>query len=394
MKLLFNKGPPKIGIEWELLLVDKDSFELSNSIHSLLDEIGENSRISLEAFQSCVEIKTPPVKNTFDAEAELLSSIEILAPYCEKLGIRLCSLAVHPFNLSPGKTTLQKRYQDFEQEYPFITRHHLSCATQIHVSMSSPDEAIRVMNRLRNYLPLFAALSASSPYWHGERTGHFSFRQHLTRAAQNSGIPPFFKSWEEFESYYKSSVKAGIISSTKDIHWDIRPRPDLGTLEFRIMDAMPRASENLALCSFAFCLMTLLKEDNPKIRTIDDVPSWALRDNLFYASHLGLEASFIRNNGDLILLRDLAKEVAEAVLLVAVKIGEEERFQKVKEMINEPPYVRMMKYSSLKELVADACDELLTSTDEGLSPQLVELHRKGYFQKTRPPHSSNHRDAF
>lgn len=339
-------------------MVDKDSFELKDAIHPLLNEIGENPGISFEAFQSCVEIKTSPVTNTFEAEQELLAKIQVLSPHCERLGMKLCSLAVHPFNLRPGRTTLHKRYQEFEQEYPFITRHHLSCATQIHVSMNSPLEIIRVMNRLRNFLPVFAALSAGSPYWHGEKTGHLSFRQHLIRAAQNSGIPPYFTSWRDFESYYERSLNAGFITGIKDIHWDIRPRPDLGTLEFRIMDAMPRLSENLALCGLAFCLITLLKENEPNISLPDKVPAWAEKDNLFYASHLGLDANFIRSKEETILLKDFAAEVAGAVLPLAQDLGEGDRIQKINEMIVAPPYVRLLKYPTLIELVSKATQEL------------------------------------
>src|SRR5690606_36392148 len=107
----------------------------------------------------------------------------------------------------------------------------------------------------RNYLPVLTALSASSPFWQGEKTGHVSFRQHLTRAAQHSGIPPAFEGWEDFETYFASAQKAGFITTPKDIHWDIRPRPDLGTLEFRVMDALPSFSENLALCALAHALI-------------------------------------------------------------------------------------------------------------------------------------------
>lgn len=362
MKSFFKGTQERIGIEWELLLVDQDNYELSNVIHPLLESLGPHEGMSVEAFQSCIEIKTPPVLNVTEAEADLFKKLTLISGRCQEFGIKLCSLGVHPFNLQPGKTTLDKRYLDFEKEYPFITRHHLTCSTQIHVSMKSGEEAIRVMRRLRNYLPIFTALSASSPFWHGERTGHVSFRQHLTRAAQNSGIPPSFHSWEEFESYFSSSKKAGFIQAPKDIHWDIRPRPDLGTLEFRVMDALPTFSENLAMCSLAHALITLLKRESYPLHLLRDVPEWAIKENDFEASHLGLKAKIIESNNKSSSLEDLAVNLCNLLEETSEKLGELSYLRKIRKMIQAPAYLRICqeyeKSHSMYQIMKNSCNDL------------------------------------
>jgi glutamate---cysteine ligase / carboxylate-amine ligase len=43
---------------------------------------------------------------------------------------------------------------------------------------------------------------------------------------------------------------AGMFDIIRDIHWDLRPQPDLGTLEVRVMDAQPTIKESIMLAAF------------------------------------------------------------------------------------------------------------------------------------------------
>jgi glutamate---cysteine ligase / carboxylate-amine ligase len=358
----------RVGIEWELQIVDHNTFDLSNDACSLMQDLKADDGIDMEVHQSCVEIKTSPALNTGEAQEQLSAKLKFLIQEYKKIGLRLCSLGTHPFSTKPGKISPNQRFYDFEREYPYITHYHVTFGTHVHVSMDTPEQSIMVMNRLRVLLPVFIALSSSCPYWKGETTGFVSFRQYLLRAAQNSGIPPHFNSWQDYQTFFNTFKKAGFISTIKDIHWDIRPRADFGTLELRIMDAVPTIEETIALASMARCLMVALKKTNlPSNHPIimsEKVPLWAERENHFQASHLGVDANFISSfDGDIRPLRSFIEELLNSLEQEAKSLGEFNQLMNVKKILNHPPYERIaQKFErdpSMRSLVKYAADELM-----------------------------------
>src|SRR4051794_41832171 len=61
-----------IGIEEELMIVDRDSLELVNAIESLLED-ATHGEIKPELMESVLEIATKPCRNTVEAGEQLRS---------------------------------------------------------------------------------------------------------------------------------------------------------------------------------------------------------------------------------------------------------------------------------------------------------------------------------
>ena len=59
------------------------------------------------------------------------------------------------------------------------------------------DDAIRVLNGLREAVPLLLALSANSPFSHGRDTGFASTRTTIFQAFPRTGTPRRFESYDE-----------------------------------------------------------------------------------------------------------------------------------------------------------------------------------------------------
>ena len=57
-----------------------------------------------------------------------------------------------------------------------IGQRDLLCGLHVHVELPDPDQRIDVMYRMLPYLPLFLALSTSSPFWQSRRTGLKGYR--------------------------------------------------------------------------------------------------------------------------------------------------------------------------------------------------------------------------
>ena len=117
----------------------------------------------------------------------------------------------------------------------------------VHIGVPSGEAAIGVINLLVPYLPHMLSLSANSPFWQGIDTGFASARVRMFRPSGNSGFPPHLASWQDSAEYCQVLHAAGLIEATKDVYWDIRPRPGFGTIEFRIFDVPGRFAEMLGI---------------------------------------------------------------------------------------------------------------------------------------------------
>jgi carboxylate-amine ligase len=170
------------------------------------------------------------------------------------------------------------------------------------------------MNQTTSFLPHMVALAANSPFWQGIDTGLASCRVVLYQLVPHAGIPPALGRWKDFRNYYTVMSDCGAIASLKDIKWDIRPRPDFGTLEFRICD-MPHTLERIfTLAALARNLVLTayrLLQERPEARRADPRWKWIAAENRWLAARYGLKASYIRTPAG--KRRPLLDDLAECV---------------------------------------------------------------------------------
>jgi carboxylate-amine ligase len=220
-----------------------------------------------------------------------------------------------------------ERYERILDRLAWLTYQRVMFGLHVHVGMPSGDMAIGVINLLMQYIPHLVALSASSPFWQGVDTGLASSRTALYRLLPHSGLPPYFTNWRDFRGYCKVMMKCQTISSFKDIYWDIRPRPDLGTIEFRVCDVPQTITQTLRLVALIHCLsifgLRLLTED-PRARRGDIRRHWIAVENKWLATRYGLGATYIRtpSGKQRTLAHDLA-ELIERLLPIAREVGDE-----------------------------------------------------------------------
>ena len=285
---------PTVGCEWELQLVRDDSFELADGILALMGKLGANALVKPEYLQCCVELNTPPCSRAEDLESALMRPLSRVAGECRSLGLKLAAAGTHPFDKKAGIVTPSARYLSMETAHAMMPVHPVTFATHVHVACSSGKSALRAMRCLTPCLPVLLALGANSPYWHGLDTQYASFRQRMLASNPTYGLPPYFETWEEFNQMLVAARRSKTIVSFRDLHWDIRPHGDLGTLEVRVFDAQidARRIAQIAALTRAMVVLAAGAEVQDSL-FLPRLPHWMELENHFRASRLGLDADLV-----------------------------------------------------------------------------------------------------
>ncbi len=169
-----------------------------------------------------------------------------------------------------------------------MARRELIFGLHVHVGVSDPETAITVARGLALHLGELCALSASSPFWRGEPTGLASTRAQIFAGFPRAGPPPPLRDWEDFVSLVGHLEATGCIEDYTRIWWDVRPHPRLGTVETRMMDAVSRLDDAVALAAYVQCLVRHYSEIDPPWRH----PA-LVAENRWRAVRWGLDAQLI-----------------------------------------------------------------------------------------------------
>ena len=320
---------PSLGVEVELALVDAESGELTCVAPELLARVGagypetEHPKIKKELYQCTVEVITGVCATVAEARADLAESMREVEQAAAGFGAAVIGAGLHPFtpwhqlSLSEGE-----RYQRLVDTIGWPARRLTTHGVHVHVGVRSGDKAIATVNSLTEYLPVFLALSAASPYWNGRDTGLASTRTKIFESMPTTGLPPHLRDWAEFNVFLDTLIEAGAIETVREVWWDIRPHPGYGTVELRMCDSMPTLWEISALAALAQSLVTEFD------RMIDagvtpDVPrEWVRRENKWRAARWGVEADLvIDESGHTQPLREIVDGLVDRLLPIADDLG-------------------------------------------------------------------------
>jgi carboxylate-amine ligase len=249
-----------IGIEEEFQIIDGEG-ELKAHIDTLLESatplFGQD--VKAEMMQSVVEIGTQICANTGEARAELRRLRGGLVSLLARDGLRLASSGTHPFSRwQDQRVTEVERYKLLEDEMQDIVRELLIFGMHIHVGIPDQELRIDIMNEARYFLPHLLALSSSSPFWLGRRTGLKSYRSVVWSRFPRSGIPPHLSSYDELENLIQLLVKTGCIDDGKKVWWDLRPHYLYPTVEFRVCDAVTTIDEAICIAALTQSIVAKL----------------------------------------------------------------------------------------------------------------------------------------
>lgn len=317
-----------LGVEIELQLVDVETGGLISAAPALLAELSarnggeEHPRIKAELYQCTLEVITGICDSVADARADLEDGVAQIRAIAEPRGVDLVSAGLHPFTpWQSQEQSVGERYDAIIERIQWPARRLITHGVHYHVGIRSAEKSIQITNALATMLPVFLALSTSSPFWHGDDTGLESARTKVFESLPSTGLPPYLADWAEFERFMTSLINAGAMTTIREVWWDIRPHPDFGTVELRMCDAMPTMSETCALAALAQCAVERYDELLDRGYRLPSEPDWVLRENKWRAARHGLDASMVVDSiGRTRPMTNLIEEAVEELMPFARRL--------------------------------------------------------------------------
>ena len=243
-----------------------------------------------------------------------------LALELRAMGARAACAGMHP--LRPAKPTTisdAQRYQLIADTMRSLARREPTMALHVHVAIPDPDEATRVLVRIRDALPLLVALAANSPFSGGRDTGFASARTITFDGFPRTGPPRAYASYDEYVTALDALISSSAIPDASFLWWDARLKPSLGTVEVRVMDAQSTVVDVAPLVAL---VQSLARREVEEHADHEPVSGEVLAENRFLAARDGLNARLIEpSTGRLTPARMLLGRLTEECLPHADALG-------------------------------------------------------------------------
>ncbi|MBK6537432.1 MAG: carboxylate-amine ligase [Ignavibacteria bacterium] len=306
-----------LGIEEEFQIVDPVTRELQSHIQAIFEEgkllLKENFKPEMHA--SVIETGTNICSNIQEARQEVTALRNSLAMLADQHGLRIAAAGTHPFSdWREQKITDHPRYVEIINEMQETARANLIFGMHVHVGIANREIGIQIMNAARYFLPHIFALSTNSPFWLGRNTGFKSYRVKVFDKFPRTGIPDYFISLAEYDSFINLLIKTNCIDNAKKIWWDIRAHPFFNTLEFRICDVQMTINETIALAALIQAVVVKLHkliQQNLGFRIYERA---LMMENKWRAARYGIQGKLIDfGKQEEVPFTSLARELLEFI---------------------------------------------------------------------------------
>ena len=284
-----------LGVELELQLVNTHDFDLAPYAEDMLrmmKKIQLPGAVVPEMTSSMIEISTGVCQSSAEVLSQLTQIRDALVKCADKLNIAVVGGGTHPFQQWHERRIYDKpRFRELSELYGYLSKQFTIFGQHVHVGCPDADTALLTLHRMSRYIPHFIALSASSPYVQGQDTAFDSARLNSVFAFPLSGRAPFALTWDDFTVYFNKMTHTGVVKSMKDFYWDIRPKPEFGTIEIRVFDTPLTIERASALSGFVQSLAAWFMNEQPFMPAEDDYLVYTY--NRFQACRFGLDAVYV-----------------------------------------------------------------------------------------------------
>jgi carboxylate-amine ligase len=287
--------PLTMGVELELQVINRRDCDLTRGTSELVRLLEQGKKpgdARHEITESMLEVSTGVHERHRAVQDELRAVRDAVVAAADRLNLLVCGGGAHPFQRWPDRHVTKKpRYQHLAEVYGYLAKHVTIFGQHVHIGCTDGDTALRLLHCLSRYIPHFLALAASSPYYQGVDTAFDSARLNAMAPYPTSGYAPYIQSWAAFEDYFEKLRGYGVIESMKDLYWDIRPKPEFGTVEVRVFDTPLTVERAAALAAYVQVLCHRLLAGDAAIPPQESYLVYSY--NRFQACRFGLDGDLI-----------------------------------------------------------------------------------------------------
>jgi len=316
-----------VGLEWELMLADGKTGDLAPKGPEVISALAESTAherftVTGELLTNTLEVTSGVGSTVAAAVDDIADAIAAVRTVTDPMGLELLCAGSHPFAqwFEQGVTD-KTRYHKLIERTQWWGRNMMIWGVHVHVGVDDVDKVLPIVNALATYLPHLQALSASSPFWAGEKTGYASNRALVFQQLPTAGLPWPLQTWAEYESYLDDMVATGVMADATEVRWDVRPAPRWGTVEVRACDGMSTLPELAAVTALVQVLVEHFSRELDEGRELPILQPWFVRENKWRAARYGMDARLIVDrDGTQVPVAEHLRETLDRLADVAVEL--------------------------------------------------------------------------
>jgi carboxylate-amine ligase len=195
-----------------------------------------------------------------------------------------------------------------------IGHRNMLCGMHVHVQLPRVEKRFAVMQAMIPYLPLFLALSTSSPFWNSKESGLKGYRLAAYDELPRTGLPEAFEREEQYTEYVNALQKSGVIPDESYIWWAMRSSSRHPTLELRAPDVCTVLEDAIAIASLYRALARHLYERPALLKPLSVVDRAIAVENKWRAQRYGTDCIFASKDGPVeirTMLFSLVEQISE-----------------------------------------------------------------------------------
>jgi carboxylate-amine ligase len=304
------------GIEEEYFLSHIDSRKAAlETPDSLFDDAhaATEGRVDREMLQAQVEIALPPFTDGEQARTELRYIRTVLSKLASTHGLAILACGTHPAGRwQETRHSDKQRYDTIMDDLQIVGRRNMLCGMHVHVEVPDPLRRVDIMYRLIPYLPLFLALSTSSPLWQSHLTGLKGYRLAVYDELPRTGLPELIRTNAEYDEYIDALKRSNVIENASYVWWMVRPSVKYPTLELRAPDCCTRLDDAVAIASLYRALVRHLYFHPDHNRQLTPVCRALALENKWRAQRYGTKGTFATRDGE-VSVRDHFSQLVDFI---------------------------------------------------------------------------------
>lgn len=232
----------------------------------------DGESVGFELQRQQLETSTRPCRGLGELGQEVRRCRALAAEAAAGAGARVAALATSPVPVVP-QLVRHGRYVEMARAFGLTAYEQLTCGCHVHVEISSPEEGVAALDRIRPWLAVLLALSANSPFWQGRDSAYASFRYQAWSRWPSAGPTGGFGTAEVYRQTVRQMIRTGTLLDAGMVYFDARLSEHYPTLEIRIADVCLRADDAVLIAALARALADTearrwrAGEDTPHQRT-------------------------------------------------------------------------------------------------------------------------------